>query len=260
MEQIVYKIEQFEGPLDLLLTLVTKNKMNIEDIQISIIFDQYMEYMNTMQSMNIELSAEFIVMASELMYIKSKLLLPRMNEEEEDPRERLAAAILEYKRAKEASQKLGSMYAMYNGRMAKDTDEISADRSYVAEHDINLLSLAITRIMNNVKISDEEASEKIKPLISTRTVSVNERVFAILRILVLNKGKVNVMRCFEGLYTRHEIVATFMAILEMLKAGRVLIKEEEIEYTETGVIDLEDNIYIELFEGKIRATGDENDG
>lgn len=259
MEQIVYKIEQFEGPLDLLLTLVTKNKMNIEDIQISIIFDQYMEYMNTMQSMNIELSAEFIVMASELMYIKSKLLLPRINEEE-DPRERLAAAILEYKRAKEASQKLGSLYAIYNGRMEKDTDEISADRSYVAEHDINLLSIAIMKIMNNVKVSDEEASEKIKPLISTRTVSVNERVFAILRILLINNGRVNVLRCFEGITTKHELVATFMAILEMLKAGRVMIKEDEIEYSETGVIELENNIYIELFEGKIRSLGDENDG
>ena len=259
MEQIGYKIEQFEGPLDLLLTLVTKNKMNIEDIQISIIFDQYMEYMNTMQSMNIELSAEFIVMASELMYIKSKLLLPRINEEE-DPRERLAAAILEYKRAKEASQKLGSLYAIYNGRMEKDTDEISADRSYVAEHDINLLSIAIMKIMNNVKVSDEEASEKIKPLISTRTVSVNERVFAILRILLINNGRVNVLRCFEGITTKHELVATFMAILEMLKAGRVMIKEDEIEYSETGVIELENNIYIELFEGKIRSLGDENDG
>jgi segregation and condensation protein A len=198
-------------------------------------------------------------MASELMYIKSKLLLPRINEEE-DPRERLAAAILEYKRAKEASQKLGSLYAIYNGRMEKDTDEISADRSYVAEHDINLLSIAIMKIMNNVKISDEEASEKIKPLISTRTVSVNERVFAILRILLMNNGRVNVLRCFEGITTKHELVATFMAILEMLKAGRVLIKEDEIEYSETGVIELENNIFIELFDGKIRSLGDENDG
>ena len=140
MDQITYKIEQFEGPLDLLLTLVQKNKMKIEDIQISIICDQYMEYIGTMQSMNIDLSAEFIVMASELMYIKSKILLPRMDEDEEDPREALAAALLEYQRAKQASEKLNTMYSIYAGRMEKDTDEIAPDRTYVADHDIDLLS------------------------------------------------------------------------------------------------------------------------
>ena len=260
MEQIVYKIEQFEGPLDLLLSLISKNKMNIEDIQISVICDQYMDYISKMQSMNIELSTEFIVMASELMYIKSKILLPRINEEEEDPREALAAALLEYQRAKEASQKLGGMYAIYNGRMVKDTDEISVDRSYVADHDINLLSVALTRVMNSIQITDEEASEKIKPLISTRTVSVNERVFAILRILLKNQGRVDVMKCFNGVTTKHELVATFMALLEMLKSGRIFIKEEEIDFSETGVIDLQKNIYIELFSGKIRNAEVENNG
>ena len=81
--ELTYKIEQFEGPLDLLLTLVQKNKMNIEDIQISVICDQYMAYIESMQEMNIDVSAEFIVMASELMYIKSKILLPRVRKTRE---------------------------------------------------------------------------------------------------------------------------------------------------------------------------------
>ena len=81
MEQLIYKIETFEGPLDLLLSLIAKNKMNIEDIQISVICDQYMQYINTMQSLDINLSADFIVMASELMYIKSKILLPKMSDD-----------------------------------------------------------------------------------------------------------------------------------------------------------------------------------
>ena len=255
MDQITYKIEQFEGPLDLLLTLVQKNKMKIEDIQISIICDQYMEYIGTMQSMNIDLSAEFIVMASELMYIKSKILLPRMDEDEEDPREALAAALLEYQRAKQASEKLNTMYSIYAGRMEKDTDEIAPDRTYVADHDIDLLSLAFMRVMSSIQFTDEEATEKIRPLISRRTVSVSEKVFSILRLMLIKGGCVRAIECFNGIRSRHELVATFMAMLEMLKAGRLIIKEDEIPYE--GVIDLENNIYVELYHGKIRVADGE---
>ena len=255
MDQITYKIEQFEGPLDLLLTLVQKNKMKIEDIQISIICDQYMEYIGTMQSMNIDLSAEFIVMASELMYIKSKILLPRMDEDEEDPREALAAALLEYQRAKQASKKLNTMDSIYAGRMEKDTDEIAPDRTYVADHDIDLLSLAFMRVMSSIQFTDEEASEKIRPLISKRTVSVSEKVFSILRLMLIKGGCVRAIECFNGIRSRHELVAAFMAMLEMLKAGRLTIKEDEIPYE--GVIDLENNIYVELYHGKIRVADGE---
>ena len=254
--ELTYKIEKFEGPLDLLLSLVQKNKMNIEDIQISVICDQYMAYIESMQEMNIDISAEFIVMASELMYIKSKILLPRVSEDEEDPREALAAALLEYQRAKQASEKLQSMYSLYAGRMEKDTDEISPDRSYVADHDIELLSLAFMRIMNSVEITDEEATEKIRPLISKRTVSVSEKVYCVLRFLLIKGGKARVIECFNGIRSKHELVAMFMAILEMLKTGRILIKEEIL--TDEGVIDLSDNIFIELNHDKIIvANGEE---
>ena len=254
--ELTYKIEQFEGPLDLLLTLVQKNKMNIEDIQISVICDQYMAYIESMQEMNIDVSAEFIVMASELMYIKSKILLPRVTEDEEDPREALAAALLEYQRAKQASEKLQSMYSIYMGRMEKDTDEISPDRSYVADHDISLLSLAFMRIMNNVEVTDEEATEKIRPLISKRTVSVSEKVYSVLRFLLRRGGKARVIECFNGIRNKHELVAMFMAILEMLKTSRIFIKEDFT--TDEGVIDLADNIFIELNHDKIIvANGEE---
>ncbi|MBO5338551.1 MAG: segregation/condensation protein A [Clostridia bacterium] len=260
MEQIIYKMELFEGPLDLLLSLISKNKMSIEDIKISVICDQYMDYIKTMQSLDIELSSEFIVMASQLMLIKSRTLLPRQNdEEEEDPAEELARALQEYKRAKEASSKLGGLYSQYSGRFEKDTDEIMPDRSYVAEHSVNLLSSALLSIMSNFESTDEAASEKIKPLISTKTVSVGEKVYAVLRILVVNGGHVNVIDCFEGIHTKHEAVATFMALLEMLRAGRITL-EEDLLSDENGVINLENNVYINLFSGKIRQASEENNG
>ncbi len=253
MEPIIYKIEQFEGPLDLLLNLLSKNKMSIEDIQIAIICDQYIEYIETLQSYNIELSAEFLVMASQLMLIKSRKLLPRADENEKDEdEEELKLALLEYERAKEASSKLGNLYSQYNGRMEKDTDEIPADRSFVADHDINLLSSALTRIISSLEVTDEVASEKIKPLISTKTVSVSERVFFILRTLIRFGYRADVMECFSDVVTRHKAVATFMALLEMLKAGRIYIEEQEYSLEdEDGVIKLNHNIYISLNTGKL---------
>ncbi len=263
-DEIIYILDEFRGPLSVLLTLVTKNKMDIKDIQISVLCDQYMQYIEDMQSMNIELAAEFIVMASHLMHIKSKILLPRPSEDEEDPRETLARALMlqaEYERAKEASQELNAMFTQFSGRFVKDTDEISADRSYVAEHDVNLLSAAVMKVMNTIRVQDEEiASEKIKPLISTRTVSVSERVYYILRLLLEKNGRINALECFVDNRTRHEVVATFMAILEMLKAGRISIMEDVDAIQRDGVIDLGDNIYLKLYPGKIRNAEEENNG
>ena len=253
MEQIIYKIEQFEGPLDLLLSLLAKNKMSIEDIQIAVICDQYIEYIETVQSYNIELSAEFLVMASQLMLIKSRKLLPRTDEnDKDDDEEQLKLALLEYERAKEASSKLGSLYSQYNGRMEKDTDEIPADRSYVAEHNVNLLSSALMRVISTIEVTDEVASEKIKPLISTKTVSVSERVFFILRTLINNDKRVDVMLCFRDVTTKHRAVATFMALLEMLKAGRIYIEEQEYAIEdEDGVINLDKGVFICLNTNKL---------
>ena len=112
-------------------------------------------------------------------------------------------------------------------------------------------------VMSNIEISDEEASKNITPLISTRTVSVGERVYAVLRILIVNNGHVNVIDCFRGVHTKHEAVATFMALLEMLRAGRITIEENIEEYEQKGVIDLHDNVYIDLYSGKIRQDREE---
>ena len=259
-EQLMYKLEVFEGPLDLLLNLISKNKMKIEDIQIAIICDQYMEYLATAEKMNIDLSADFLVMASQLMLIKSRTLLPRAQEEEEDPAEELARMLLEYKHAKEASQKLGDLFSQFNGRMEKDTDEIAPDRTYVAEHDVYLLQAALLRVMNTIEVTDEEASERIRPLISTRTVSVSERVYAILRIFLTEGEKLNVLKCFKDVYTKHEAVATFMAILELLRAGRVTLEENTEEFEVEGVIVVEKGVYLNLFTGKIRNQAEENNG
>ncbi len=247
MEQLSYKLEIFEGPLDLLLSLIVKNKMDIADIQISVLCDQYMEYISDAQSNDIELSSDFLYMASELMLIKSRMLLPRNEDEEEDPREQLAAALLEYQKAKTASGILKNRFEEYGGRMIKETDEITVDKTYVADHESALLYRAFMKVMNEVKVTDEEAKKKFEPIIKKRTVSV----VAIVENLARRLGggrKITLGSFFRSAEDRLELVSMFLAMLELLKSGHLILDENTDENTD-GIIDATSNITVALSPG-----------
>ena len=127
------KIENFEGPLDLLCHLIDKNKMNINDIKLSEITDQYIEYINKMEEMNLEVTSEFLVMASTLIYLKSKSLLPSDNEESEEiSEEELLRRIIEYKKYKEITKTLKSMYEENSVRFYKTPDEIKLPKQMLS--------------------------------------------------------------------------------------------------------------------------------
>ena len=160
---VTYRLDQFEGPLDLLLTLIQKNKVNIEDIPIAIICDQYLEYLRAAKDMDMEIAGEFIVMASELMLIKSRMLLPKEKNDEKDPRADLADALLRYQQAKQAAVKMAELYAVYSGRMAKDTDEISIDTTYVADQQVTSLCAAVRRMI----AANESRPKAEKPITTT---------------------------------------------------------------------------------------------
>lgn len=244
MESLSYKLELFEGPLDLLLSLIAKNKMDIADIQISVLCDQYMEYISKAQDLDMELSSDFLYMASELMLIKSRMLLPRNEEEEEDPRDKLAAALLEYQRAKRASDVLKKRFEEYGGRMIKETDEIAPDKSYVAEHESNLLYRAFVKVMNEVKVTDEEAKKKFEPIIKKRTVSVVSIVENLAKRLRGGR-KVTLGSFFRSAEDRLELVSMFLAMLELLKSGHLLL-DEKAEENEDGVIDAASDVSVSL--------------
>ena len=248
MAEILYKLEQFEGPLDLCLSLIQKNKMKIEDIQISVLCDQYMEYISAAEEMDIELSSDFLLTASELMLIKSRMLLPRLDPEEEDPRAALAAAMAEYQRAKEASVTLRELYAAYGLRMAKDTDEISVDKTYVADHDAALLSGALMRVLREVRVTDEEAKENFKPLIRTKTVSVSA-VLDNLAHRLRREKRVRIHGFFRSAASRTELVAMFLALLELLKSGMLQLFDENEADRRDGVIDTAGEVYVALQPG-----------
>ncbi len=242
METITYRLDSFEGPLDLLLTLIDKNKVSIADIPIALICDQYMEYINQAKHLDMEIAAEFIVMASELMLIKSKLLLPRPEDEEEDPRAALADALLRYKQAKEAAQKMNALYATYSGRMIKDTDEISPDRKFVADQEALDLYSAIKRVIALNSAMERAERTHFTPLIQKPIVSVELKIIGILERMS-KKSASTLGELLAGAESRADLVAAFIGILELVKVRRVLIADEgKDEYGADTVLTLNPDV------------------
>ncbi len=228
MEELNYKLEVFEGPLDLLLRLIIKNKVSIYDIPIVLIFEQYMQYIEKMQAVDMEVTGEFISMAAELMLIKSKMLLPKIAEAtEEDPRARLAAALEEYKRMKESAILLSKHYTLYGGRFVKEP-EVFDEEIILETHNIKLLQNAFRIIMrrNTENIETSSKPEKtICNLLSYRTVSIAGRIYGIMRHLYKN-GDTSFKYIILTSVSRNEIIATFMALLELLGSQRIIISDE----------------------------------
>lgn len=222
-----FKLESFEGPLDLLLKLIAKNKVDIMDIPIVLIFDQYMEYIDRMKKMDMDIAGEFITMAAELMLIKSKMLLPKPKDEnEEDPRAVLAAALVAYKCAKEAAGQLNERYATYGGRMAKESEDISADTSYVAPQETDSLVAAFEKLLRRKKLQEEAhtdvPAQTLKEIVTKKITPIQHRLYAILRYL-----KKNGASTFEDVMlsstTRSELIASFAALLQLIRRHLVII-------------------------------------
>lgn len=233
----MFKTEKYEGPLDLLLSLISKNKMSIFDIRISELFEQYMAYVNEMQKLDMEIAGEFITMAAELMYIKSKMLLPKP--EEEDPRQELVRKLMEYKTAKEAAKLLSERESEFAGRFEKDTDEIKPDFDDNVRIDSALLPAALAKIF--IRDAERREAEKlapmeaIAPMVRRKVVSVGGRVMFIMRKMY-RRGSVHFDEIFEGAEGRSEIITIFYALLELLRTGRVTMKRAEGDVDSTNII------------------------
>ena len=228
MDTITYRLDQFEGPLDLLLTLIQKNKVSITDIPISLICDQYMEYITEAQSLDMDIAAEFIVMASELMLIKSKMLLPREDDGEDDPRATLTDALLRYQQAKEAAAKLTPLYAYYSGRMVKDTDEISIDKTYVHDQDVTSLLAAMRRIIAYNNALEKAATTTFTPMISKPIIPVEIKIVSILRTIE-KRGIATLEELIIDEVTLPDLIASFLGVLELVKIRKLLVETDGCE-------------------------------
>ena len=230
MEALTYRLDQFqfEGPLDLLMALIQKNKVNIEDIPISLICDQYLEYLRVAQSMDMEIAGEFIVMASELMRIKSRMLLPRQQDEKDDPRAELADALLRFQQAKQAAVKMAELYKVFSGRMAKDTDEISIDTTYVADQQVTSLCLAVRRIIAANESRPKAEKTVFAPMIAKPIVPVEVKIVGILHRMS-KKSSTSMEEILSDATSLPDLIAIFLGILELVKVRKILIEDGMFE-------------------------------
>ncbi len=226
--------------MDLLLSLIAKNKVDIKDIPIALIFAQYMEYIDELHKMDMEVAGEFIVMAAELMLIKSKMLLPK-KEDDEDPREKLAEALLAYKQAKEAAGYLGGQFEKYHDRFIKDTEEIKTDKNIVLDQDVRLLELAFQRMLNRRREEEEQSGKKLNPNVDIfreelqrEIIPIPARMVGVMQYLV-KKGSVSFETLMYSSRSRSELIATFGALLELLKSGQIKLEEKENEEGESEI-------------------------
>ena len=232
---ITYRLETFEGPLDLLLSLVQKNKMDIGDIRISVICEQYFEYLRTAAELNMDLAVEFLVMASDLMLIKSRMLLPKEESaEEEDPRAGLAEALARLQAAKRAAAILAERYAVFRGRMAKEAEDISPDRTFVAEgQSPSALYDRIRILISEFRAADEKLADRlVKPLVARPVVSLELKIFGIMKHFEKERtARASLAELLDDAENRPELVTIFIGVLELVKMRRLVIVEDPDDFS-----------------------------
>lgn len=224
MEALTFKLDEFEGPLDLLLYLVSKNKMNLYDIAIVELIDQYTALINTLQSGKMDVASEFIEMAARLVQMKSYMLLPR-SDEGERMKEELTGQLIEYSACKEVAKKMG-LLAQKTFVVVREPMQVEFDNTYSLRHEASLLEEAWNSLMGRSARKQAPSQEKFEPLVTAPFVSVTSRVVHVLRGLVT--GKINRLKAlFKKQDSRSQTVATFLAVLELVRAGRITIEDDE---------------------------------
>ncbi len=222
------KINEFEGPLDLLLHLIKVSKVDIWDIKIEDIANQYLDYINKMQEMNLDIASSYLVMASELIEMKSRMLLPNNKEEEKeeeqmDPREALINRLLEYQKYKNVTKKFRNLENLRQEIYTKAPESL---KEYKEENVILKSDVSLDDLLNAFqKFLQRKLEEKpLKTNVTKKEITVEQRRNSIKNILHTKK-KVDFFELFD-IITKEYVVVTFLAILEMAKKKELSIKQE----------------------------------
>lgn len=221
------KLEVFEGPLDLLLYLIKKEELNIYDIPVARITDQYLEYLELMQLLDLDIAGEFLVMAATLMHIKSRMLLPpdetAEDEEEQDPRAELVRRLLEYKKFKEAASQLAHMESQHKHLFPRvapfPAEEAAAPKDMLFEASLFDLITAFTKVLKD--IPKDVFHEVVK-----EQFTVSQKMHDILHMMV-EKSSLFFMDLFRAAKSKREIITTFLALLELIRLRAVIVKQRE---------------------------------
>ncbi len=225
MEELTFDLEVFSGPLDLLLNLISKNKVSIYDIPIATILDQYMEYLDEMKKMNLEVASEFIEMAAHLIYIKSRMLLPK-EEVEEDPRMPLAMALAEYQRYQTILPSMHQMSTQAAGSYTRIAETVEFDKKERRTYELSVLIKAYHEVMEKAERRMPPPAKSFQNIVGRKITSVSVKIISVLRSLK-RFTKVRFSDLFKNVKSRSDIVATFLAILELSKTDYVYIDQEQ---------------------------------
>ena len=233
------KINNFEGPLDLLCHLIDKNKMDIYDINISEITDQYIKYIEQMEKMNLEITSEFLVMSSTLLYLKSKHLLPKQQDNEEEiTEEELIRRIIEYKKFKEITKKLKENFLQYSKRFYKFPEEIELPKQKIEkDYDSTIIPKIYKELLQRNTEKINENASNIEKIAITETYTVGNTVKEMYRALVKFK-KFTFNKLFSlKKHDKNEVVTAFSGLLEMSRRNKVTTEQDEL----FGDIEVEKN-------------------
>ncbi len=220
MEKLQYKLEVFEGPMDLLLQLISKKQVSINDVPIMEIIEQYLEYIRNLQEDDLDVSSEFLEMAARLIYIKTVSLLP-VHEEAEKLVEELRGELIEYRDCKlvaEELRKSGQGFDFY----CREPEEIEADQTYTRIHEpVDIFKAYLVAVGKGLRKLPPPV-EAFRGIVAHKIVSVSSRISVIIdKFKISKKQKFEVF--FEKSESRSEMVATFLALLAMVKAKRISV-------------------------------------
>ncbi len=224
------KLDNFEGPMDLLCHLIDKNKMDVYDINLSQITDQYMDFLKEQEKFNLEIASEFLVMASTLLFLKSKNLLPKQEKEEEEiTEEELIRRIIEYKKFKEISKVLKENYLTYSNRYFKLQEEIVLPKQKIeTKYDITVIPKAYETILTKNREKINQNAKNIEKIAITDNYTVASKVREMFKVLVKQKRFV-----FNKLFSikkrnKQEVVTAFSGLLELSRRSKVETTQEEL--------------------------------
>ncbi len=224
----------FEGPLDLLLHLIRKNEVEIYDIPISEITKQYLEILEVMEELNLDLAGEFLVMAATLIHIKSKMLLPpphedgTEDEETEDPRAVLVARLLEYERYKEAAQQLHQQEEIRNATWARpDSTQPVAEGTHGEPEQENLIEVDLFELISAFREVLERIRQRADLVIHREVISIEEMIRR-LDARLLEREQCTFVQLFDDASDRATVIVTFLAILEMVRLRKLKIYQKQI--------------------------------
>ena len=224
------KIENFEGPLDLLCHLIEINKMNIYDIHLNEITDQYIQYLNQMEEMNLEIASEFVVMASTLLYLKSKKLLPKQEEEEEElTEEELIRRIIEYKKFKEISKVLKQNYIQNGNRYYKNQENIELPKQKLEkDYDNTVIPNIYSELIERNRAKINQNAKNIEKIALVENYTVASKVKEMFKVLVKQKRFVFNKLFSLNKHNKQEVVTAFSGLLEMSRRKKVETTQEEL--------------------------------